>query len=119
MNLKIRRNKYIGPMIHSWENGRTIPNYAKAIAILLFCLSLLKLWWFGAPNVLLIGMAILFCVLTIYMLSRPSPQAYAKQQLQEAERALADSVDEPSGSQSGGQQRPIKSEHKQQRQSAG
>jgi len=98
LNLKIRRNKYIGPMIHSWENGRTIPNTAKVIAIALFGLSLFKLWWFGAPGSLLIGMAILFTLLAGYLLSRPSPKAYAEQQLLEAEQALAASNDRQASS---------------------
>ncbi|MEM1081086.1 MAG: YbaN family protein [Pseudomonadota bacterium] len=108
LHLKIRRNRYLGPVIQSWENGRTIPNYAKALAVFFFCLSLTKLWWFGAPAWLLYGMSALFVVLTLYMLSRPSPEAY--------ERRLAAAASQTPLAQQPG---PVNAEHEQQRQSSG
>ena len=111
---KIRNNKYIGPMIQSWENGRAIPNGAKLLASGLMALSLLKLWWFGASQPVLIGLAIFFALVIAFILSRPSPQAVARklaatqasEQLAFAENPLSQ------------QKRPIQTENEQQRQAA-
>ena len=114
LNLKIRRNKYLGPVIHSWENGRTIPTWVKFFTCFLFIVSLSKLWWFDAPQWLLIGMAVLFTGISTYMFSRPSPAAWARQQAARAQTETA-----PSPMPLDQQQRPIETEHKQQRQAAG
>ena len=111
LNLKIRRNKYLGPVIHSWENGRTIPTWVKFFTLFLFCVSLSKLWWFEAPQWLFIGMVILFVGISTFMFSRPSPEAWARKQAAIAEAESRDASTK--------QQRPVEAEHKPQRQSAG
>lgn len=69
---KIRRNRHFAPVLHAWENGRAIPIRAKALGIGLMCLSWTKLWWFGAPSWMLIGIGLMFAVVATFMLSRPS-----------------------------------------------
>lgn len=77
LHRKIRNHKHFAPVIHAWENGRAIPTWTKIFGCSLLALSLTKLWLFGAPKPLLIGMAIFFSIIAGFMLSRPSPQAVA------------------------------------------
>jgi len=71
---RIRRNRHFAPVLHAWENGRAIPTRAKVLGIGLMGLSWTKLWWFGAPPWLLVGIGTMFLIGATFILSRPSPE---------------------------------------------
>jgi uncharacterized membrane protein YbaN (DUF454 family) len=75
LSRKIRRNRHFAPVLEAWENGRAIPTSAKVLGVGLMGLSWTKLWWFGAPDWLLIGIGLMFACGATFILSRPTPES--------------------------------------------
>ncbi|MYL23429.1 DUF454 family protein [Halomonas alkaliantarctica] len=60
-----------GPYLHAWREQRAIPRRAKGAAIVLMAMSLGMLWWTGVGAMLLVAMALFFCAVSSFILTRP------------------------------------------------
>ncbi|KPQ24874.1 MAG: hypothetical protein HLUCCA13_07240 [Halomonas sp. HL-48] len=61
-----------GPYLHAWQEQRAIPKRAKIIALLLLATSWVTLWASGGHPLLLAGMAVFFCGVATFILTRPT-----------------------------------------------
>ncbi len=65
-------HRYLGPSVKRWKATGAIPPIAKTFAMMSFVGSFSGAWYFGAPDWVLIFLAVLFIGLAIFMLSRPN-----------------------------------------------
>lgn len=65
-------NRLLGPSVVKWRESGAIPPFAKAFALASFVGSLVLSWLLGAPDFVLIGLAILFTGLSLFIVSRPN-----------------------------------------------
>lgn len=67
------RHPRFGPSLRAWEKERAIATRAKLLATLLISLSWFLLWLLDSAAFVLIGTAVLFSALLIFLWSRPRP----------------------------------------------
>ncbi|GGF71948.1 hypothetical protein GCM10007301_34620 [Azorhizobium oxalatiphilum] len=65
-------HRYLGPSVRRWQETGAIPLFAKVFALASFVGSWFGTRYLGAPVYVLWGLAILFVVLSIYMVTRPN-----------------------------------------------
>ncbi|MFY0989168.1 YbaN family protein [Halomonas sp. C05BenzN] len=65
----------LGPTLHAWRDRRAIPRRAKRLALVLLVISWLMLWAGGAPPIVLVLTAVLFCTVAAFLLTRPDAAA--------------------------------------------
>lgn len=65
-------HRYLGPSVMRWQQTGAIPLLVKLFALTSFVGTWTGSWYFGAPPFLLWGLGILFVVLAIFMITRPS-----------------------------------------------
>ncbi|SBR49121.1 MULTISPECIES: YbaN family protein [unclassified Halomonas] len=64
-----------GPYLKAWHEQRAIPKRAKIIALLLLVTSWFTLWASGGSPLLLAGMAVFFCGVATFIVTRPNAQS--------------------------------------------
>ncbi|MFU8831148.1 MAG: YbaN family protein [Wenzhouxiangella sp.] len=69
----LREHPRYGHMIAAWRHERAVPDRAKVLAVVLLMLSWLVLWLGGLGATGLTGLAVFFCVVAGFVLSRPRP----------------------------------------------
>ncbi len=68
----LRNNKFFGTYIREWEQSRSIPVRAKALAVTMIAISI-SLIVYAAPIVWVkVGMAVIGMCVSAYILTRPS-----------------------------------------------
>ncbi len=65
-------NRFLGPSVVKWRESGAIPPFAKAFALASFVGSLTLSWLLGAPDFVLVGLAILFAGLALFIATRPN-----------------------------------------------
>ncbi len=61
-----------GPLIQNWRRNKAVPTQAKWLACIMLVISWLILFLTAAPGGLLIFLAVFFCGLAVFLISRPS-----------------------------------------------
>jgi len=64
---------YLGKMLNDWENERAIPRTSKIVAVIMMMISWGFFYYRSSATWLLIGMAILFIIVSSYLITRPEP----------------------------------------------
>ncbi|MCB1583802.1 MAG: YbaN family protein [Xanthomonadales bacterium] len=67
----IESHPQLGPMIHSWQQNRAIPLFAKCLATIMMSLSLFILWYRGYGPWFLGIMLLIIGLLLAYIWSKP------------------------------------------------
>ncbi|MFG1430922.1 YbaN family protein [Xanthobacter sp. V2C-8] len=65
-------HRYLGPSVRRWQETGAIPLVAKGFALTSFVGSFTGAWYFGAPQPVLIFLAALFALLTVFIVTRPN-----------------------------------------------
>lgn len=65
-------HRYLGPSVRRWRETGAIPLVAKGFALTSFVGSFGGAWYFGAPDPVLIFLAGLFALLTLFIVTRPN-----------------------------------------------
>ncbi|OEY65515.1 YbaN family protein [Marinobacter sp. X15-166B] len=60
-----------GPMVRNWRDNRAVPTRAKWLACLMLSISWVTLYMGGAHIGLLVFLAVFFCSLAAFLVSRP------------------------------------------------
>lgn len=61
-----------GPLIQNWRQHKAIPTQAKWLAVIMLSISWMILFLGGAHSGLLVFLAVFFCSLAAFLISRPS-----------------------------------------------
>ena len=61
-----------GPSVRRWRETGAIPVPAKLLALASFVTTWSGLWYFGAPHLMLVGLGVLFPVVALFIVTRPS-----------------------------------------------
>ncbi len=67
----IENHPKLGPIIHSWQQHRAIPLFAKCLATIMMSLSLFMLWYRGYSPIYLVVMLLILASLVAYIWSKP------------------------------------------------
>lgn len=65
-------HRYLGPSVRRWQETGAIPLPVKLFALMSFVGTWTGSWYFGAPEIVLIGLGILFAALAVFMVTRPN-----------------------------------------------
>ncbi|OYW97117.1 MAG: hypothetical protein B7Z15_23705 [Rhizobiales bacterium 32-66-8] len=65
-------HRYLGPSVVRWQQTGAIPTLVKLFALTSFVGTWTGSWYFGAPPLVLWGLGIMFAVLAVFMITRPS-----------------------------------------------
>jgi hypothetical protein len=73
LHRRIRRHPRFGPTLAAWESDRAVPVRAKWLACLAMVASWTVLLLLGTHVGVLAALAVLFCVLMTFLITRPVP----------------------------------------------
>ncbi len=65
-------HRYLGPSVRRWQETGAIPLPVKLLALSSFVGTWSGSYYFGAPDFLLIGLGIVFALLAVFIVTRPS-----------------------------------------------
>lgn len=75
LHARIRHHPRFVKTLDAWEHEGAVPTRAKWLACVVMLASWHVLLWTGAPDWLLVSMAVFFAGLALFLLTRPSPSA--------------------------------------------
>jgi uncharacterized membrane protein YbaN (DUF454 family) len=71
---RLHQHHVWGPSLRNWRDQRAISKQAKTLALVSMAASWFLLWFLGAALPVRIVMALVFICVSLFILSRPSPQ---------------------------------------------
>ena len=65
-------HRWLGPSVRRWQETGAIPLPVKLFALSSFVGTWTGSWYFGAPEIMLIVLGVVFLALAVFIVSRPS-----------------------------------------------
>ena len=70
----LHHHPHFGPLLLAWKQERALPRRAKWLAVTMLAVSWALLWWLETATGVLLFLALLFCAVAGYLLTRPDTQ---------------------------------------------
>ena len=67
----LHEHHHFGPLLRAWSERKAVPRYAKWLTPPLLAGSFTLVWFLGFKQTVLIPMAVIFILVTLYLISRP------------------------------------------------
>jgi len=73
LNNWLREHRSFGPLIDNWHRGGSIDRKVKRTAIIVFLMTPVITWLFGAPLWMIICQIVVLSAVAVFILTRPLP----------------------------------------------